>query len=214
MLHELDKFYNTDLSFLTITFGQKRIVPYVFMTMHILLSIASLICWFSKILFWSYVFITMFILTTILYFWRAKKNLKKYNIRTAFIPDFYHATRELRIERMKNFLISNDLTRKCDKLVEALQRKADSSKISPIFNTGIFLLLVLPIWEQMVIQLAGSVNIFQLKNIIWFLNFTVIIYFVIWIIKFIKDSILELLDIQSQKYVVMIDLIEEISLNE
>lgn len=77
MLHELDKFYNTDLSFLTITFGQKRIVPYVFMTMHILLSIASLICWFSKLLLWSYVFITMFVLTTILYFWRTKKNLKK-----------------------------------------------------------------------------------------------------------------------------------------
>lgn len=104
---------------------------------------------------------------------------------------------------MKNFLISNDLTRKCDKLVEVLQRKADSSKISPIFNTGIFLLLVLPVWEQMVIQLTGSINIFQLKNIIWFLNFTVIIYFVIWIIKFIKDSILELLDIQSQKCMVM-----------
>ncbi len=214
-MHELEEFYKTDLSFLTITFGKKRIFPYTFLTLYLLLSLAILVCWLVNSLLWTYILMIILLSIVIFYFGIAKALLrKKYEIKTRVIPDFYQAVRELRLKRMKKFLLDTNLISKCDKLLVILQKKADSSKISPIFNTGIFLILILPIWEQIITQLTTGVDIFQLKNFIYLLSFTVVIYSVIWMIKLTKDSVLELLDIKSQKYNVMIDLIEEISLTD
>lgn len=213
MIEKLEKLYKMKMSFPIILFDKRKVIFYIFMGLDICLLLGSSILYLLKLKAFAIIGLISLIGIFTFYFWLAKTLLfLKYKIKTSLIPDFYKAVKDLRIKILKNCLTEEKSLDKIDRIITVLKKKANDSKMSTGFNTGLFILLFLPLWEQMISQITKGVDLFNYRNFIPIFSIITIIYWLIWYFKCFKDAFYELIDFKSQKYNVLIDLLEEILL--
>ena len=109
MIEKLERLYKTELSFPVLLFGKRKIMFFIFICLDLCLILGGLTLWLLEFKVYAWICLFIFTIIFICYFWLAKTLLRlKYNIKTAFIPDFYKAVKNLRKNILKNFLIAEE----------------------------------------------------------------------------------------------------------